>query len=893
MNAGGVLKLSANDSLGYNTDLAVKTINLVGGTVTNGFANQGYITNFVLTGGTMASTNNGSYHFSSGYGITTLGSTSTSLISSRIVVRGGSLNFNIAAGAVASGVDLLVSNVISEANSGSGITKSGAGLMHLTAANTYAGILTLNGGTLRAATAGINGTSTTNGITFNGGTLQADTGGISTAKIINLTGAGTFDTNGNDSTLSGNVVGLGSFTKTGAGVLTLSGAGNTFGGGLTVTGGTLLVDNANQGVLGTGTVTMGAGATLDLNGNSQTTGLLKTYDDASAISIRSNKASVATGLTISGTGSETFGGSISNGLSSSFSLTKEGLGTQTLSGNNTYTGATQINAGLLRITGRLGNTAVQVGTSGALGGFGSIAGLVSLSGPGAAINLQDGVTGTLTLSAGLTLTGGSALFFELGNNASDQIALTGGTYTFVNGIAMINLLNLTGYGAGSYNLITGASGISLANFELAAPSLAGYNLSLGVTGGNTLTLNVFISNSPTVAYWKGDVNGLWNANSGGNSNFTTDAGGAADPGQLVDGTTALTFSATGAANESNTTLGADTAIKSLTISTPNAVGIGGANVLTIADAAGITIHAGAGALTLSASEVALGLSQTWTNNSGNAAVISSIISGARTLTLAGTGVFTFSGPSTYSGGTILSDGTTLNINHGGSGAGNSAIGTGTLTINGGTLDNTSGGSVTVGTNNAQIWNGNVVFAGSNDLNLGTGAVMLTGNRMVTTQGSATLTLGGGLSGTGFGFTKNGTGTLVLGGQSTYTGITTVNEGMLRVTGTINALNTANTGQITVGDVANVNAILSIEGGTVNATKSATPSVSIGQAAGSRGFMKLSSGVLNVTGQLHLGRGQGSYAALTMTGGTLTAGNWFVTGANNDRAVMNHTGGMSL
>ncbi len=650
----------------------------------------------------------------------------------------------------------------------------------------------------------------------------------------------------------------------------------------------MIVNNANSGVLGTGTVAMGAGTTMDLNGNSQTTGLLKTYDDASAITITSNAAGGTPVLTLSGTGTETFGGVISNGLATSIGIIKAGTGVQTFSGNNTYTGATQVNGGLLRITGRLGNTAVTVATTGALGGNGSIGGLVSLTGAGSAINLQDGQSGTLTLAAGLSLSGGSVLSFDLGTTG-DQVALTGGTYTFTSGVATINLVNIAGYGAGSYQLITGASGISASNFELSAASLGGFNLSLSVTGGNTLTLNVFTSTSPAAAYWKGDVSGVWTVLSGGNSNFTSDAAGTTDPGQALDGTSAVIFSATGAANESSTTLGADISIKSLTINSASAVGIGGANVLTIVDPAGITINSGAGALTLSAQGVALGANQTWTNNSANAAVISSIISGARTLTLAGTGTFTLSGSSTFSGGLTLSAGTTLNINQGGTGAGSSALGTGTFTINGGTINNTSGGAVTVGTDNAMVWNANFAYGGTNDLNLGTGSVTLSATRTVTTNGSGT-ERGRGDQRRGFRSGEERDGNPQPLRAEHLHRYLSVSEGTLRLLGAVNALNTANIGQVTVGDTANLNAILNIEGGTLNATKNTSPSIAVGSVANSRGFVKMSSGSITTTSEIHLGRGAGAFAAMSMSGGTVTSGSWMVVGFNNDRAIFNQTAG---
>ena len=84
----------------------------------------------------------------------------------------------------------------------------------------------------------------------------------------------------------------------------------------------------------------------------------------------------------------------------------------------------------------------------------------------------------------------------------------------------------------------------------------------------------------------------------------------------------------------------------------------------------------------------------------------------------GAGTLTLSASNTYGGGTTLSAGQ-LNFNN------SSAIGTGPFTINGGTLDNTSGGTLTNLNNNPQNWNASFAFLGSNNLNLGTGTVRST------------------------------------------------------------------------------------------------------------------------------------------------------------------------
>ena len=117
---------------------------------------------------------------------------------------------------------------------------------------------------------------------------------------------------------------------------------------------------------------------------------------------------------------------------------------------------------------------------------------------------------------------------------------------------------------------------------------------------------------------------------------------------------------------------------------------------------------------------------------------------------------------------------TLNINN------SSALGTvaGTFIINGGTVDNTSGGIITT-LNYPQTWAGDFAFTGTNDLNLGTGNVSMSANRQVTVNGG-TLTVGGKISGNTFSLTKSGAGALTLSGANTFTGGTTLSAGNLNI-----------------------------------------------------------------------------------------------------------------
>jgi len=175
----------------------------------------------------------------------------------------------------------------------------------------------------------------------------------------------------------------------------------------------------------------------------------------------------------------------------------------------------------------------------------------------------------------------------------------------------------------------------------------------------------------------------------------------------------------------------------------------------------------------------------------------------------GGGSLNFNGPGTvtlvnpnYVLRSVLNGGT-LNLN--GGFAINGYVNS-TLTINGGTIDNTSGGAITFTYNPPGfIWNGDFTFAGTGSLNLGTGPVMLGGNRQVVCNANL-LTVAGpiGDGGSGCSLTKAGAGQLTLSGANTYSGSTFINAGTLALSGGGLLANTA-------GIVVASNAIFNVSG----------------------------------------------------------------------------------
>ena len=148
----------------------------------------------------------------------------------------------------------------------------------------------------------------------------------------------------------------------------------------------------------------------------------------------------------------------------------------------------------------------------------------------------------------------------------------------------------------------------------------------------------------------------------------------------------------------------------------------------------------------------------------------------------GPGTLTLAGTNSYSGGTIVNAGQ-LNINYGGDGFANSAVGLGPLTnVLGSKLDNTSGHDVTLLTPIALYWNDDFTYVGTGNFNTGPGTVTLGSGLVNLTVVSNVFEVDGPIQDQGlvYGLGKAGAGALTLASYNTFAGGLQLTAGKLNV-----------------------------------------------------------------------------------------------------------------
>jgi fibronectin-binding autotransporter adhesin len=509
-----------------------------------------------------------------------------------------------------------------------------------------------------------------------------------------------------------------------SGTLVLTGA-NTYTGGTTITAGTLQIGNGGI----TGSI---VGDVID-NGN-------LAFDRSDAVIFAGD---------ISGTGS----------------LTKLGAGTLTLSGANTYSGTTTVTTGTLQAastTAFSANSAfiVNVNDTLDLNGFsnsvGSLAGNGTVINNGSALailtagddnsstifsgNLTNGIgtlgltktgTGLMNLTGKSSYTGGTVV-----DQGILQISGTGGIFGTVTNNAFLDFNSAS---ADGITLITNNAG---GHTQFEGTSMASTASIDNIGSGFTLFSDTSNAGTAQITNQGGQTN-FAGTSSAGNATITTNSGGA----------TNFTFSSTAG---------------DATLITNN---FGVTNFRANSTAASAAITTDAGGFTKFFDTSTAGGATITNAAAGETDFNDSSSAGTSTITNTNTGETHFTDTSTAGNATITSHsgGSTLFFDT--STGGNARF----ITEAGGVFDISSLTStgMTVGS-----------IEGGGTYNLGSKALTV-GSNNVSTEVTGTINDGGLVNDVGGSLVKVGTGTLTLSGVNTYTGGTTIEEGVISVAQDLN------------------------------------------------------------------------------------------------------------
>ena len=782
-------------------------------------------------------------------GNATIGSDAGTLVINGLtpITGGGSLTLT------GSGNGVLTSNIYLGAVS---VIKSGSGLWTLSGNSTYSGTTNITDGTLSISTIQNAGTAQPLGesgtVTFSGasasasGVLQYTGTTVTMHQNLNvLTGDyGTiYNTGGGVLTLSGGVNKNGSVLTLAGGRFVVAGsitgiatnsdldigntaypgsaivgltATNTYNGPTSITDGSTLltgiagalpVSTPSAVTLGGTLDTAGQTNTLDLLGTNQIVASLTATGTAVNQVISSNGtangtpgtgsgASSGTGtLTInySGGTTDTYSGSLGgSGLATKFGLVKSGTGVLLLSGTNTYTGGTTVNAGTL-IAGRSTVLTTLGGTTTiASGAFGT--GLLTL-GTGSTLD-DNGVA--ITLANSLSLSG----TISLGSTGNGSLTFDGTTLTTP---ATVTL--------------TGNTLLIVSNTTTIADNIAG-NFSLTKTGTGTLNITGTNSSTAGTAVTSGAV-AFSNASSLGTGGISLANGTALQYTGSSSGTVANAITVTGGTGQLSNS---------------------GGSVLTLSG----SLNKTGTVLDFSTGKFVVTGQITGNTGSPNSDVVLGTPTGSTTVGLTNTN--TYNGPTTiYNGSTLLTGvngalptGTPTNLTLGSSsdnGVTNTLDLLGTQqTVN--SLTSLSG-TTTPAINQIISSNGSAstpTIGGT--ISPSTGQLTITGTASSTYTG-----LLGDSNGTraanNFGVTMASTGSLTLTNANSYSGGTTVSSGTLIVSNT--------TGSATGTGTINLSSGTTLTGtGTITNTTATANNLNGIIAAGANGIAS-ATGSMTITG----------------------------------------------